>query len=109
MVNVLCNEGLATHIGPEQCVCICKDAGEASAGVFRFTELHQRIQNNRYRPQPSRRVYIAKAAAGDRLTGRQNRPRGGHLADAGQHQQMGIPTAIETSESVRVMTLECCI
>lgn len=29
--------------------------------IARLTELHQRLQSNRYRPQPSRRVYIAKA------------------------------------------------
>ena len=32
MVQVHCNERLATHIGPEPCVCIREDAGEASAG-----------------------------------------------------------------------------
>lgn len=31
-MKVHCNEGLATHIGPEPCVCIREDAGEASAG-----------------------------------------------------------------------------
>jgi hypothetical protein len=31
-VKVHCNEGLAIHIGPEPCVCIREDAGEASAG-----------------------------------------------------------------------------
>jgi hypothetical protein len=31
-VQVRCNEGVAPHIGPEPCVCICEDAGEASAG-----------------------------------------------------------------------------
>jgi len=31
-VKVHCNEGLANHIGPEPCVCIREDAGEASAG-----------------------------------------------------------------------------
>jgi group II intron reverse transcriptase/maturase len=29
--------------------------------IVRLTELHQRLQSNRYRPQPSRRSYIAKA------------------------------------------------
>ncbi len=31
-MKVHCNEGVATHIGPEPCVCIREDAGEASAG-----------------------------------------------------------------------------
>ena len=31
-MQVHCNEGLATHIGPEPCACIREDAGEASAG-----------------------------------------------------------------------------
>jgi hypothetical protein len=32
MVKVHDDEGLATHIGPEPCVGVCEDAGEASAG-----------------------------------------------------------------------------
>lgn len=31
-MQVRCNEGVANHIGPEPCVCIREDAGEASAG-----------------------------------------------------------------------------
>jgi hypothetical protein len=31
-VQVHCEEGLAIHLGPEPCVCIREDAGEASAG-----------------------------------------------------------------------------
>ncbi len=31
-MKVHCNEGLANHIGPEPCVCIREDAGEASVG-----------------------------------------------------------------------------
>lgn len=31
-MQVCCNEGLATHIGPEPCVGIREDADEASAG-----------------------------------------------------------------------------
>jgi len=31
-VKVHCNEGVANHIGPEPCVCIREDAGEASVG-----------------------------------------------------------------------------
>jgi RNA-directed DNA polymerase len=37
--------------------------------VDRLTELHERIQSNRYRPQPSRRVYIAKADGQQRPPG----------------------------------------
>jgi group II intron reverse transcriptase/maturase len=37
--------------------------------ISRLTELHQRIQSNRYRPQPSRRVYIAKADGRQRPLG----------------------------------------
>jgi hypothetical protein len=31
-VKVLCSEGVATHTGPEPCVVVCKDGGEASVG-----------------------------------------------------------------------------
>jgi hypothetical protein len=31
-VKVLCSEGLATHTGPEPCVAVRKDGGEASVG-----------------------------------------------------------------------------
>ena len=31
-MQVHCEEGLAIHLGPEPCVCIREDAGEASAG-----------------------------------------------------------------------------
>jgi hypothetical protein len=31
-VRVLCSEGVATHTGPEPCVVVRKDGGEASAG-----------------------------------------------------------------------------
>ena len=31
-MQVHCQEGLAIHLGPEPCVCIREDAGEASAG-----------------------------------------------------------------------------
>jgi hypothetical protein len=31
-VQVHCDEGVATHIGPEPCVCVREGAGEASAG-----------------------------------------------------------------------------
>jgi hypothetical protein len=31
-VQVRCNEGIAIHIGPEPCIGIREDAGEASAG-----------------------------------------------------------------------------
>ena len=31
-MKVLCGEGLATHSGPESCVCIRKDVGEALTG-----------------------------------------------------------------------------
>ena len=31
-MQVRCNEGVATHIGPEPCVCLREEAGEASAG-----------------------------------------------------------------------------
>jgi hypothetical protein len=34
-VKVHCDEGVVTHIGPEPCVGIREDAGEASAGVRR--------------------------------------------------------------------------
>jgi group II intron reverse transcriptase/maturase len=37
--------------------------------IARLTELHQRLQSNRYRPQPSRRVYIAKADGRQRPLG----------------------------------------
>ncbi len=50
--------------------------------IARLTELHQRLQSNRYRPQPSRRVYIAKADLRQRPLGiaaleDKNRPRRG--------------------------------
>jgi hypothetical protein len=31
-VEVRCNEGVAIRIGPEPCVCVREDVGEASAG-----------------------------------------------------------------------------
>lgn len=31
-MQVRCNEGVATHIGPEPCDCLREEAGEASAG-----------------------------------------------------------------------------
>ena len=31
-MKVHCDEGLATHIGPEPCAGVCEDVGEASAG-----------------------------------------------------------------------------
>lgn len=37
--------------------------------IPRLTELHQRLQSNRYRPQPSRRCYIAKADGRQRPLG----------------------------------------
>jgi len=37
--------------------------------IPRLTEPHQRLQSNRYRPQPSRRVYIAKADGRQRPLG----------------------------------------
>lgn len=37
--------------------------------IVRLTELHQRLQSNRYQPQPSRRVYIAKADGRQRPLG----------------------------------------
>jgi len=37
--------------------------------LARLTELHERLQSNRYRPQPSRRVYIAKADGRQRPLG----------------------------------------
>lgn len=37
--------------------------------LHRLNELHQRIQSNRYRPQPSRRSYIAKADGRERPLG----------------------------------------
>jgi hypothetical protein len=32
-VRVHCDEGVATHIGPEPCADVREDVGEASAGV----------------------------------------------------------------------------
>jgi retron-type reverse transcriptase len=37
--------------------------------IPRLTALHQRIRSNRYRPQPSRRVYLAKADGSQRPLG----------------------------------------
>jgi len=37
--------------------------------IARLTQLHQRVQNNRYHPQPTRRVYIAKADGRQRPLG----------------------------------------
>jgi hypothetical protein len=31
-VQVLCDEGVANHVGPKPCADICQDIGEASAG-----------------------------------------------------------------------------
>ena len=31
-MKVHCDEGVATHIGPEPCAGVCEDVGEASAG-----------------------------------------------------------------------------
>ena len=31
-MQVHCDEGVAIHIGPEPCVVVCKDGGEASVG-----------------------------------------------------------------------------
>ena len=31
-MKVRCDEGVAIHVGPEPCVCVREDAGEASAG-----------------------------------------------------------------------------
>jgi len=31
-VKVLCSEGVASHTGPEPCVVVCKDGGEATVG-----------------------------------------------------------------------------
>ena len=33
-MQVLCDEGVATHIGPEPCAGVREDAGEASAGEW---------------------------------------------------------------------------
>jgi hypothetical protein len=43
-VQVHCDEGVATHIGPKPCAGICEDVGEASAGEH----AGRRCQDNRW-------------------------------------------------------------
>jgi len=44
-VKVHCDEGVVTHIGPEPCVGIREDAGEASAGVRTGQPSSREIRN----------------------------------------------------------------
>lgn len=75
-MKVHCNEGLAIHIGPEPCVCIREDAGEASAGERTGQPLsRERTPNPNADAVPKAEGHAgARDIASARLIGRGQRP-----------------------------------
>jgi hypothetical protein len=57
-VQVRCDEGVATHIGPEPCAFAREGAGEASAGEYTRPAIEPRQKNSSGR----RRRYVVRKA-----------------------------------------------
>jgi hypothetical protein len=75
-VQVHCEEGLAIHLGPEPCVCIREDAGEASAGecIGQPLSLENYVYLGRRRVIRCGRQHVRRAIASARTAQRGQRP-----------------------------------
>jgi len=71
-VQVHCNEGVATHIGPEPCIGIREDDGEASAGEH----TGQQLSHESFYPRCRRCPLKRKATRTDAPTRAPGRPGG---------------------------------
>jgi len=70
-VQVRCDEGVATHIGPEPCVVAREGAGEASAGEYTGQPLSRDRKNS---PGCRRRYVVRKATWVGAQSRASNRP-----------------------------------